>query len=96
MLNEITLPDDYTGTLAQENAIIQDINDNFVQVIEEIKSLDDKVLSFEDHIIDFEGYQIEVFFSENKSHATITAINDTIIVEIADKVIRIDSDGNLI
>jgi len=96
MLNEITLPEDYTGTLAQENDVIQKINDNFELLRTQIASLKDETLVFEDHIIDFEGYQIEIFFSENKSNAKITAVNDTIIIDIAGKTIRIDSDGNIV
>jgi len=96
MLSEITLPDDYTGTLSQENRIIQKINDNFAAIEEQITGLNSSVLSIEEHIIDFEGYQIDVYFSESKTHARITAINDHIIVDIAGKTIRIDSDGNVV
>jgi hypothetical protein len=96
MLEEITLPDDYTGTLAQENEIIDKVNRNFYAILNQIIENGKETFSMEEHIVDFEGYQIEIFFSENKSSAKITTVNDTIVIDIAGKTIRIDADGNIV
>jgi hypothetical protein len=96
MLNEITLPDDYTGTLAQENAVIQAINENFAAIEDMMRELPAETLSFDKHIVDFEGYQLDLYFTENKTHAKITAVNDMLIIEIADKTIRIDANGDIV
>ena len=95
MLSEITLPDDYTGTLSQENKIIGDINDNFSLIEKEILGLNDSALRFENHIIDFEEYQIDVYFGEEKAKASISIIDGKIQIKIADKTITVDSDGNV-
>ena len=67
MLNEITIPNDYTGTIEQENTIVGKINENFTQLEEKISLLNESSLSFETHIVDYEEYEIDIYFSNNKS-----------------------------
>ena len=95
-MKEITLPSGYTGTLAEENAIIGDINENFFEIEKLIQSLPDTQMNFDSHIADFEEYSIDVYFSTNKKVANITVQDDAIIVSINNIEIKIDTDGNII
>jgi len=96
MLNEIILPDDYTGTITQENAIIGDINENFTELEKQISELNSTSVEFEDHIVDFEDYEIDLYFGNNKKKATISVQNEIIEVKVNGITIKIDSDGNVI
>lgn len=96
MLNEIILPDDYTGTIDQENTIIGKINENFTQIEESIASLESETLYFETHVVDFEEYELDIYFSTNKKKATILVQDEQIEVTINDITIKIDSDGNVV
>jgi len=96
MLKEITLPSGYTGTLEQENDIIGDINKNFIEVEKNIQSLSDDVMFFDTHIIDFEEYEIDLYFSDNKTKANIVVDDEFLVVTIGDNQVRIDRDGNVV
>jgi hypothetical protein len=95
MLKEITLPDDYSCTLEQENDIVGAINLNFIELEKKISESTDKMM-FEEHIIDFEEYEMDVYFSDNKVKATLLIDSNNIIVRIGDNEVRIDSDGNVV
>ena len=96
MLNEITIPNDYTGTIEQENTIVGKINENFTQLEEKISLLNESSLSFETHIVDYEEYEIDIYFSNNKTKATISVQDENIKIEINNKIIEIDSYGNIV
>ena len=96
MLNEITLPVDYTGTLEQENDVIGKINKNFIDIEKEILEKSSESMNFEQHIIDFEEYEIDLYFSENKSKATIVLDDNNILVTINGKTTRIDENGDVV
>lgn len=96
MLNEIIIPDDYTGTIDQENGIIGKVNENFTLLEEQISNLNQDTLSFETHVVDFEEYEIDVYFSENKKKATIVVQDSKIEVTINGITTKIDSDGNVV
>lgn len=95
MLKEITIPDDYRGTISQENSIIRQINDALLEIEKQINSIPDEQMVFEKHITDFENYEVSVFFSNNKKSANITIDDDYIVIKIGDNTIRVDSDGNI-
>lgn len=95
-MKEIILPDDYTGKLEQENKIIENINSNFSEIEESINLLPDKSTQFEKYVVDFEDYEIDLYFSENKTKATLSIKNENIFIKINDKTIEIDADGNII
>ncbi len=95
-MKEITLPSDYTGTLAEENNVIGIINENFLEIESMIQSLPDTQMKFDSHIADFEEYSIDVYFATNKKVANITINDNEIIVIVNDIEIKIDSDGNII
>ena len=96
MPQEITIPDGYTGTISQENAIIQAINKMIMDLESRIQSLPDKVMVFDRHIADFEEYSMDIYFSENKKKANISIVEDIITVSINEVTIKIDADGNII
>ena len=93
MLNEITLPTSYTGSLTQENTIISEINENFTNIQKYIESIDRNKIEFHDHIVDFEEYEIDLYYSDNKNKATIVLDDDIIVVRVAGEEIRINSNG---
>ncbi len=95
-MKEITLPSDYTGTLAEENDVIGIINENFLEVESMIQSLPDTQMNFDSHIADFEEYSVDIYFATNKKVANITIKDDEIIIVINNIEIKIDSDGNII
>jgi gamma-glutamylcyclotransferase (GGCT)/AIG2-like uncharacterized protein YtfP len=96
MLEEITIPEEYTGTLEQENDIVGTINRNFAQIEKKIDEIGEEQMQFVDHIVDFDEYTIDLYYSDNKNKASIVLDDDILIVEIAGKEIRIDSDGNIV
>ncbi len=96
MPKEITLPDGYSGTLSEENAIVGTINENIVYLEGLIQSLSDGSMTFEEHIVDAENYEISLYFSENKNSATLSISDDIITIKVGDKETKIDADGNLI
>lgn len=96
MLNEITLPDGYTGALAEENEILYKINENFFKIENMIQNIPDAQMSFDKHIADFEEYEIDLYFSGNKKIAHLTIEDDVITIKINNNTIKIDSDGNVI
>lgn len=96
MLNEITLPVNYTGTLEQENDIIGEINKNFIELEKKILDKTSEQMNFEQHIIDFEEYELDLYFSDNKSKVNIVLDNNHIVLNIAGKTIRIDENGDVV
>jgi len=96
MLKEIIIPDDYTGSLEQENDIIGLINMNFIELEKKISDIDEEKMQFSDHIIDFDEYEIDLYYSDNKNKVTVVLDNDILVIKIAEKEIRIDADGNII
>ncbi len=96
MLKEITLPDDYTGTIDQENDVIGLINTNFIEIEKKIEEIGEENMQFVEHIVDFEEYEIDLYYSDNKKKFSIVLDDDIIVVKVADNEIRIDSDGNLV
>jgi hypothetical protein len=96
MPKEITIPDDYIGTLAQENDIIKQINEALVDIEQKIYSIPDEQMVFEKHITDFENYVIDIYFGNNKKHANIEINDDFIVLKINDVIIKVDEDGNIV
>lgn len=96
MLKEITLPSGYTGTLEQENDVIGAINHNFIEIEKKIDALPDKTMFFDSHIIDFEEYEMDIYFSDNKTKANIRIDDDYLVVSIGENEVRIDRDGNVV
>ena len=96
MQNEITIPDNYTGTLDQENNIVMQINNALFDLSEQINNIPDEKMVFEKHITDFENYKISAYFSNNKKHAEITIEDSYIQIKIDDNIVKVDLDGNVI
>ena len=95
MLKEITLPEDYTGTLEQENSVVEDINENFASV-ERMLEEKSESMNMENYVADFEEYSIDIYFANNKKKAEISVENEVITVTINEVEIRIDADGNIV
>ena len=96
MLKEITIPDDYNGSISQENHIVSQINNALAEIERQIQDIPDEKMVFEKHITDFENYTISVYFSENKKSANITIDDEKIVIQIGDKIVKVDSDGNIV
>ncbi len=96
MLKEITIPDNYTGKLHEENQIVADINNALIEIENKIQNIPDEQMIFEKHITDFENYEISAYFSENKKSVVIGIDNDIISLKFGDTIIRLDADGNII
>lgn len=96
MLNKIIVSDDYSGTLIEENAILEQINKNFTTLEEKIFDLPQDSMKFEQHIIDFEEYEIDIYFEANLKKATISVNDSYIEVQIGEKIVRISADGDVI
>ena len=96
MQEEIILPDNYTGTLEQENDVISKINKKFYDIEKSIDRLGDGKIEFTKHVVDFEEYEIDLYYSDNKSKVSIVLDDDIVVVKIADKEIRINRDGDII
>jgi hypothetical protein len=96
MPKEIIIPDDYIGTISQENDIINQINEALLDIEKKIYSIPDEQMVFEKHITDFENYVIDAYFSNNKKHANITIDDNFIVIKINDNEIRVDQDGNIV
>jgi hypothetical protein len=95
-LKEITIPDDYTGTISQENSIIVDINNNFAELEEMILSIPDEQMTFTTHIADSESYSIDIYFSENKNHVRLEVADGIISLDFGNNIVKMDADGNII
>lgn len=96
MLQEITIPSNYSGTLEQENDIVGAINKNFIEIESQISKISEDKMFFEKHIIDFEEYEIDLYFSENKVKANISIDDEYIVVKIGENTVKIDRDGNVV
>ncbi len=96
MLEEITLPEDYNGTMEQENSIVGKINKNFIDIEKTISEISNERMYFEKHIIDFEEYEIDLYFSDNKKKITLKIDVEDIVISISGNEIRIDRDGNVV
>jgi len=96
MPNEIIIPENYTGTIAEENNIVLQINNALFELEKKIQNIPDEQMVFEKHITDFENYKISVYFSNNKRHATISIEDSFIEIAIGQNIIKVDSDGNIV
>ena len=96
MLKEITAPSSYTGTIEEENSILEGINNNFMELEKDISDLSQESSVFEKHIVDFEQYEIDVYFETNLKKATIAVTDNNIEIRIGDNIVRIDADGNVV
>ena len=93
-METISLPNDYTQSLAEENKIIDQINENFDELLSMVENMSQ--VEYSEFIPDFESYSIDLFFSDNKKKANIEVFEDVITVIINSQTIRIDADGNII
>ena len=96
MLEEITVPSNYSGTIGEENSILESIQKNFTELADKIDLLPSDVMQFETHVIDFEQYEIDVYFEDNLKKARIVINDSNIEIRIGDKIVKVSSDGDVV